>query len=145
MKNYVFKKTAGQTAKANDAQKVDNRNIIDYSYILQKLTELDTSNYNNIYFSAAAAAEQFRAAMQEYKNIEYYTGGYIYTRLNFYPYYIVIEAFTDHYCIYDNDSGRQLYKVHAADNCRIYIFHEAKDRALFAETYNPVGLQAAGR
>ena len=146
MKNYVFKKTAGQTAKANDAQKVDNRNIIDYNYILEQLNNLDTDIYNNLNLSRAGICEKFRAAMQEYKNIECYTiGGYIFIKLSFYPYSVSIEAFTDHYCIYDNDSGRQLYKLHTADNCRIFINHVAADHALFAETYNPSGLQAAGR
>ena len=145
MKNYVFKKTAGQTAKANDAQKVDNRNIIDYNYILQQLETLDTDIYNNLNFSPAAICEKFRAAMQEYSNIEaYQIGGYIYIKLSFYPFYVVVEAFTDHYCIYDDEKGKQIYKIHVANNCRIHIAHESKG-ALFSKTCSPAALLRAGR
>ena len=146
MKNYIFRKTAGTTAKANNLQKVDNRNLLDYSYILQKLEELDTEIYNNLNFSPAAICEKFRAAMQQYNNINCFEiGGYIYIKLNFYPFFVVVEAFTDHYCINDDDRGKQLYKIHAADNCRIHIFHEMREYAIFSETYNPAGLQTAGR
>lgn len=143
MKSYIFKRTAAQTAKANNAQKIDSRNIIDYSYIAEQINNIDLSEVENLHFSNAAIIERLADALTQRKTIEFFiVGGFLYLTLKIDRFTVVIESTITHYCIYDNESGRQLYKLHAADNLRISIYHEARDLPIIAKTYNqPAFLQ----
>lgn len=144
-KNYQFRRTAAATAAANKAGKIDNKNVIDYSYIIDQISTIDWSAYNNLNLSAAGVIELFTREMQERHNKQSFDIGLVMIRLETRDYIIWIEAFTNHYCIYDPESGKQLYKYHSAENCRIYIFKKGIEAAVYAETFNPVNLQAAGK
>lgn len=144
-KEYQFRRTAAQTAAANNAEKLDNKNVIDYSYIIDQINAINWNEYNNLNLSAAGIIELYELEMQQPHNKQSFNSGLVMIRLETRDYIIWIEAFTNHYCIYDPESGKQLYKYHTAENCRVYLFKKGIETAVYAETFNPVNLQAAGR
>ena len=144
-KEYQFKRTAGQTAAANNAIKVDNKNVIDYTYIINQINGINWDKYSDLHLSAAGVKEIFEREMQQPYNIKSFDLGLVMVRIETHNHIIWIETFTNHYCIYDPDSGKQLYKYHSAENCRVYLFRKDKEFAIYAETFNPANLQAAGR
>ena len=140
MKNIIFKGTATATAKANNAQKIDNKNILDISYLIDTINSLDIEQYNNIYFSKSAIIRLLtEAATEDYTIRTGATmGGYIAKSITLDKFRITIETQLKTIYIYSHESGKQLYRYRIADNARIAIFAEGKPTAVFYETYNKV-------
>jgi hypothetical protein len=132
MKNIIFKGTAAQTAKANNAQKIDSKNILDISYILETIASMDISSYENLRFSKSAIIEAFTEKMKSYKD-----DSYIFVPLKIDRFIINIESAIFRYYVYSTEKNKQIYRYHSADNCRIAIYHDSQRSPVFFETYNP--------
>lgn len=133
MKKYTFKKTATQTAKINNAVKVDNKNVIDYSYIVETLEKIDLAKYENLHFSNRALIEKFTEIMSDHKIISDYINGNLFAYFRIDNFYVLIESTVNHFSVY-NDDGKQIYKYHYANNARIGINHYNTN--IFYETFN---------
>ena len=132
MNNIIFKGTAAQTAKANNAQKIDSKTVIDYTHILHILSQLDLSDFNNLHFSNNAVIEAFEAQAEKIKG-----NSYTYIALSIDRFKITIESSIFCYYVYDKESGKQKYRYYRADNARIAIFAPNRETAIFYDTYNP--------
>lgn len=126
-KTPIFKPTAAATAKANsNTKKTDNKNIYDTSFIAECINNTEWNEYNHINLCAEFVLNRL--------NENRLTDGYNIISISLYPFKVVIESIPQTYCIYQD--GRQKYKYHYFDNCRVNILHESKSTPILTAVYN---------
>lgn len=121
MKTPTFEKTAAKTAKTNNVYKHDNKNVIDYNFLVDHIAHLPECDLP--YSTKQAIACMVQTQITDFINIKNFLSNSMIS-INFRSgqYLIYITATIHHYCVYDKASGKQLYKYHFTDNCVISIY-----------------------